>query len=150
MDALKLVAFDASDLEILSAHLQDAVLKIADIAYLPQAKRFVALANRFDWSSAIKEEDRRKPTYARLRTALRFERVLAAQTTGLDLANKAGVLSLLAVTFEAGSAPEGYVTLVFAGGSAIKLHVECIEAELRDLGAAWQTKARPDHETEGR
>ena len=146
MDALKLVALDAKDLEILSAHLQDAVVKVADMTYLPREKRFVALANRFDWSGAIKSETKRKPTFARLRTAIRFERVLAARTTGVDLGNKSAVLSLLAVTCEETSPPAGDLTLLFAGGAAIKLHVECIEAEMRDLGAAWQTKAKPDHE----
>ena len=104
------------------------------------------LCHRFDWSGAIKSETKRKPTFARLRTAIRFERVLAARTTGVDLGNKSAVLSLLAVTCEETSPPAGDLTLLFAGGAAIKLHVECIEAEMRDLGAAWQTKAKPDHE----
>ena len=49
MSELKLIALDAEDLSVLSANLQDAVLRIADIAYLPREKRFAAIANRFDW-----------------------------------------------------------------------------------------------------
>jgi hypothetical protein len=52
---------------------------------------------------------------------------------------------VLALRFEPTTAPEGMVTIACAGGSAIRLHVECIEAELKDLGAAWATKSKPDH-----
>ncbi len=55
------------------------------------------------------------------------------------------MLSLLAVGFEAGATPAGHVLLHFAGGGAIRLDVECIEGELRDLGPTWQTRHRPDH-----
>jgi hypothetical protein len=59
------------------------------------------------------------------------------------------VLALLAVTFDpassSGETPEGNVTLTFSGGAAIRLNVECIEVELRDLGAAWTAKRSPKH-----
>jgi hypothetical protein len=142
MADLKLVALDAEDLSVISAHLQDAVVKVADIAYLPREKRFAAVLNRFDWADAIK--DGSKP-FARRRVALRFERVLSAQVQGIDLKNRGLVLNLLAVGFESREAPEGDVTLVFADGGAIRLRVECIEAEMKDLGAAWQAKSKPQH-----
>lgn len=59
MDKLKLIALDAEDLAVVSAHLQDAVLKVADMAYLPREKRFAMLVNRFDWASVIKGAKRR-------------------------------------------------------------------------------------------
>ena len=49
MNALKLVALDDEDLNIISAHTQDAVMKVADLEYLPAAKRFVLPMNRFAW-----------------------------------------------------------------------------------------------------
>ena len=30
-------------------------------------------------------------------------------------------------------------------GAAVRLEVECIEARLTDLGAAWSTSAKPSH-----
>ena len=54
MAELKLIAFDVDDLAVLSAHLQDAVLKVGDIAYLPRERRFAAIGNRFDWADALK------------------------------------------------------------------------------------------------
>ena len=83
----------------------------------------------------------------RRQSALRFERVLGAQVSGIDLSAKREVLCLLAIQF-APSAPEdpqGEVTLVFAGGGAVKLKVECVEAELKDLGPVWAARAQPVH-----
>jgi hypothetical protein len=144
MERLKLIAFDADDLAVLSAHLQDAILKVDDMAYLPREKRCALIVRRFDWDGAAKSRDRR---LQRRQTALRFERVLAARTSGLDLGKKGDVLSLLAIRFEprANEDPAGAVTLYFAGGGAIQLDVECIEAELKDLGPIWQTRSRPVH-----
>jgi hypothetical protein len=145
MTPLKLVALDAEDLAVISAHLQDAVAKVGDLAYLPRERRFAALLNRFDWTTARPDANAHPDTFARCRTALRFERVLAAQVQGIELGNATQVLCLLAISFEETAAPEGHVTLVFAGGSAIRLHVECIECELRDLGAVWGTRSLPQH-----
>ena len=142
MADLKLVALDAEDLSVISAHLQDAVVKVADVAYLPREKRFAAVLNRFDWADAVQDGSK---SFARRRTALRFERVLSAQVQGIDLKNKSLVLDLLAIGFEPREAPAGDVTLVFADNGAIRLHVECIEGEMKDLGAAWQAKSKPQH-----
>lgn len=142
---LKLIALDAEDLSVISAHLQDAVLKVSDLAFLPRDKRFAAVANRFDWVDALKGGVQKDKHYARRRAALRFERVLSAQVHGIDLKNKSAVLELLAIGFEPAEAPEGNVTLQFADGGAIRLHVECIEAELKDLGPVWQAKSKPQH-----
>jgi hypothetical protein len=142
MAELKLIALDADDLAVLSAHLQDAVLQVGDIAYLPKERRFAAVGNRFDWMAAAAET---AEGYARRRAALRFERVLGAQVQAIDLKKKSLVLSLLALTFEPTAAPEGYVTLHFADGGAIRLHVECIEAELKDLGPIWRVDFKPQH-----
>lgn len=147
MQELKLIALDAQDLAVLSAHLQDAVLKVGDIAYLPGERRFAVLANRFDWITALADRKRADATYTRHRCALRFEQVRAARVQGIDLEDKQRVLSLLAIQFAPASDedPAGRVTIVFAGDAAIQLDVDYVEAELRDLGAAWAAQSRPDH-----
>ncbi|MBX9588648.1 MAG: DUF2948 family protein [Hyphomonadaceae bacterium] len=142
---LKLIALDADDLSVISAHLQDAVLHVGDLAYLPRESRFAAITNRFDWVDALKGGTSGDATFARRRTALRFERVLGAQVQGIDLKNKGTVLSLLAIGFEPADAPEGDVILHFSEGRAIRLRVECIEAELKDLGPVWQAASKPQH-----
>jgi hypothetical protein len=144
MADLKLIALDAEDLPVLSAHLQDAVLRVGDIAYLPREKRFAAIANRFDWAAANGKSD--PDTYLRRRAALRFESVTDAKLHGVDLRNKSAVLALLAITFEpAPEPPAGLVILHFADGVAIRLQVDYIEAELTDLGPVWQAKSKPQH-----
>lgn len=151
MSPLRLIALDADDLPIISAHLQDSVVKVGDATFLARQRRFVMLVNRFDWQTAMAgAEAGKKGALRRLRSAVRFERVLAAQVHGIDLKAKAAVLSLLAIRFEPGEVPPaGIVTLVFAGDAAIRLEVECVEAELSDLGAAWRTKRRPEHSDDG-
>jgi len=146
---LRLSARDAKDLEILSAVLQDAVLKVGDIAYLKARRRFALVANRFVWEEAEKPRRKRAP-FLRVRTGLHFEDVLGVQAHRIRRDDPDAVLELLAIRFEP-EAPEdpenpaGHVELVFAGGGAIKLHVECLEAHLRDMGAPWPTKHKPEH-----
>lgn len=146
---LKLVALDKEDLQTISAHLQDAVMRVADIAYLPKEKRFVALCNRFDWPAALAGDKSSGQKLLRSRSALRFERVLGAKLQNIRLDAKDDVLSLLAIQFEETDPPGGSVTLLFSASAAIRLDVECIEAELRDLGPSWRARRRPEHERQG-
>ena len=41
MDQVKFVALDRDDLEVVSTHLQDALVKVADVIWRPQDKRLV-------------------------------------------------------------------------------------------------------------
>jgi len=142
MDEIKLIALDEDDLKVVSAHLQDAVLKVKDLDYRPGEKRLVAALNRFAWEKAgvTRAGDERR------RSVLHFDRVMGARLNGIDPARGEEVLSLLAVTFAPGEAPAGEVELVFAGGAGVRLQVECLEVRLTDLGSAWQASSRPDHE----
>jgi Protein of unknown function (DUF2948) len=143
MDSLKLFALDADDLAVISAHVQDAVLKISEMAYLPREQRFVLICNRFDRSPTALGAVAGPPQ--RRRAALRFERVQKAQLQAINLAQRDTVLSLLALQFEAGPEPSGHVTLIFAGNAAVRLTVESIELALEDLGPAWAASAAPVH-----
>lgn len=183
---LKLIALDAEDLAVISAHLQDAVVRVGDLGYFPREQRFASVLNRFNWLGALLADD---PAGAaeRRRAGLRLEQVTRARLKGIDLAARDRVLSLLAITFtpeapegtrrgtaegtaEAtpegtagdpphatladaanaaeGGGPGGIVHLHFSGDAHIELHVACIEAELKDLGAAWQARHRPEHRIE--
>jgi hypothetical protein len=143
MEKLKLIAFDGEDLAVISAHLQDATLKVGDMAYLPRQKRFAAIATRLHWTHALGRGDQLHGL-----AALRLERVLGARFMGIDLEAKTTVLTLLAMQYSpvAPNEPEGYVTLYFAGGGAIRLHVECVEAELRDLVPGWDRERTPENQ----
>lgn len=140
-DPLKFVVLDEEDLEVVSTHVQDAVVKVADVLWRPQEKRLVIGLNRFDWESA---QDLH-PDYRRRRSALRFERVLSCKCKEVNPAGKDAILNLLAVEFDETDAPAGVVSLIFSGGAVVRLDVECLEAELADLGPVWAASGCPDH-----
>ncbi len=147
MEELKLVALDHDDIEVVSAHVQDALVRVGDVLWQPREHRFVVALKRFDWMNAVDAKDGRAPGYRRCRTALRFERVLTCKCRGLDQANKDALLNLLAVEFAERDPPAGIVTLTFSGGGVIRLEVECPEAELVDLGEVFVAVACPHHFT---
>jgi Protein of unknown function (DUF2948) len=124
--ALSLAAFDTEDLAVISAHLQDARLTLADIAYLRTRMRFVMVFHR-------KCREAPPDIDGRCHSGLHFERVLSAGHIGFDLTEKDRVLDLFAITFEPTTAPAGTVMLHFIGGEAIRLEVECLEALMKDL-----------------
>ncbi len=137
---LRLIALDADDLTILSAHVQDAVVKVGDLVWLPGEKRFAMMMRRFDWEGAGEGQHRRRLT------AMHFDRVTSLKTLNIDPQAKDEALSLLAVTWTAMDAPGGELVLTFSGGAALKLQAECIEAQLKDLGGMWETAHQPAHD----
>jgi Protein of unknown function (DUF2948) len=102
--------------------------------------------NRFDWMAAT---DGTKADYRRCRTALRFERVLSCKYRNLDQSDKGARLNLLAVEFAERDPPAGVVTMTFSGGGVIRLEVECLEAELADLGETFSADVCPNHFASG-
>ena len=142
MSHLKLIALDAEDLAIIAAHLQDAIGSVGEMTYLPKERRFVALLNRFDWASVLRDP---KAAPQRRKSALRIERVLAAQVQGIDTKADGSTVNLLTVQFEPSTMPAGSLTLVYADDRAIRLQVECIELLLEDLDAAWTVERVPQH-----
>lgn len=145
MEPLKLIALDSEDLDVVAAHMQDAVVKVEDMRFDPKARQFALLTNRFAWEEAA---GKRTKSYQRRRSALHFDRVLKARCKGFSPTDGDRVLSLLTVQFfpdgEADS-PGGEIELIFADDISISLSVECIEAQLADLGPAWETQRRPKH-----
>ena len=141
MEPVKFVAVDRDDLEVVSTHLQDALVKVCDVIWRPQEKRVEVGLDRFDWLSA----EGTKPELRRCRSALRFERVNCCKCRNVDPAGKAAVLNLLAVEFAETDPPAGIVSLIFSGGGVIRLDVECLEAELADLGEVSAAAICPDH-----
>jgi hypothetical protein len=135
---LSLAALDDEDLAVISAHMQDAVLKVGDMAFTPGKKQFALVANRFAWDEADVPQRRR--------TGLHFDRVLSARTQNIRTREKDAVLSLLSISFRDTDTPSGEVLLTFSGGGAVLLKVECLEAQMRDLGPAWTAGSIPHHE----
>ncbi|MGD9659374.1 MAG: DUF2948 family protein [Methylocystis sp.] len=142
--ALRLYALDGEDLSLLSAHLQDALVRVGDIAFLPEKRRFAMVGSRFDWAAEL---DGR---LERCRCGLHFEGVQRVRCQRVAREHPDAILELLAVTFEPGAEPpSGVIRLYFAGGASIALDVECVEAQLSDVGPRWKVAARPVHDLSG-
>lgn len=147
MPLLKLIALDAHDVTILSAHLQDAVMRVSDIDFSARDRRLVVLVNRFHWP--IEPVAGKRPPPERRRSALRVEGVKGAQSLGFAPSDRTHVLELLAVVYtpdaDPGLAPAGAVTFFCAGGASLRLSVECVEMAVEDLGPSWQATRQPEH-----
>lgn len=149
--ALKLIAQDKEDLSVLSAAVQDALLRVGDMVYLPKKKRFAMVVNRFCWEQDHGGPRRKsKPPHARVRAGLHFDGVLAVQSKNIAQDRPDGILELLAMEFAAHSddaenADAGLVSLIFSGGGEMRLAVECIDASLADMSKRWPTPNRPEH-----
>lgn len=142
MDSLKLMALDGEDLDIISAHVQDAVLKAGDLAFDARSGTFSLVINRFVWEKA----DASGTSFERRRAALIFKRVQAVRSIGIDRTNRDTVLALLAIRFNArDEGPDGTIELLMAGDASLAFDVECIEVQLADTGGAWETMSKPVH-----
>jgi len=139
LDRLKLMALDREGLGVISAHAQDTCLRRGDMRYLAGQKRFLVSGMRYDWAGA--EEGRAE----RVGSVLRFDRVLRVSHLGLDEGDSSRILNLLAVTFEKTDPPSGMVLLAFADGAVVRLEVECLEAELVDIGPRRPAEECPGH-----
>ncbi len=127
---LKLVALDADDLAVISAHVQDARVQTSDIIWRQGEKRLVVGMNRLDWEQTPSGET----TQRRLVSALRFDRVLSCKSRDIELDAPETTLEMVGIEFHPGEAPGGSAVLIFNPGGALRLDVECLECELADLG----------------
>jgi hypothetical protein len=142
MPMLKLVALDEEDLAIISAQVQDAVMKVEHLDYAASSRQFILTMNRFAWDAVA---GGRKPSDERRLSVLNFGRVTSVKSQGIDPRKKEDVLALLAIRFLPSEAPSGTIELMFAGDASIRLDVEVIEARLTDTGGAWAASSRPAH-----
>src|SRR5262245_26643466 len=141
VEPLRLIALDADDLGVISVHLQDAVVRTGDLKWLKGERRFALALRRFDWEAPADEPRRRL-------AGLHFNRVRGVRYRDIDPSKPDAILNLLAVTFAEGGEPSGDVTLVIPGGGPVRLDVECVDAQRKDLGPAWEAASRPAHQIE--
>jgi hypothetical protein len=128
---LKLIALDADDLAVISAHVQDARVQTSDIIWRPGEKRLVVGMNRLDWEQTLAGETSPR----RLIAALRFDRVLACKSRNIDMQAPETMLELVGIEFHPGDVPSGSAILMFSDGAVLRLDVECLECQLTDFGS---------------
>lgn len=130
-EQLRLVALDADDLSVISAHVQDARIQASDIVWRQDEKRLVVGMSRLDWEQTLSGGTAPR----RLIAALRFDRVLACKSRNIDLEAPEAVLELVGIEFHPTEPPGGSALLLFNHGGALRLDIECLECELTDLGS---------------
>ena len=134
MEPLRLLAEDAVDLQIISAALQDAIMRPVDIRWEREARRLTIVLSRFCWECGG----------TRVMAAMQFGDVEAVKSRRLPRLPESA-LELLALDFEPTEAPGGRVILMFAGGGDLRIDVECLDAVLTDLSDRWPARMAPTH-----
>ena len=141
---LKLIARTEEDLRVVSAHLQDSIVNVADIANLKKNKIFLMQLNRFMWEDVEKGIFRKNK---RIRTILKFDNVLKILSKNINQLSKNKFLDFLAIETNVTPDNNYEMKIIFAGDSIIKVISEVIEVTLDDQGEAWDTKSKPKHQT---
>ena len=139
---LKLIARTVDDLRVVSAHLQDAIVNINDIANLKKNKILLLQLNRFMWEDVEKGLLRKNK---RIRTILKFENVIKVKSRNINLAGKDKFLDFLTIETKQIIDNNYEMKILFAGDSILKVTAEVIEVTLDDQGDAWDTKNKPKH-----
>ena len=146
--SLKLRAEDADDLAVISACLQDALVAVRDMAFVPQDRTFLLAANRFRWEGAARTE-RAEVGYQRILCGITFGAVIGVSYIGFRRSEDDRILSLL--TIRPWHDGEGdAIRLEFSGGAAIRLDVARIVCHAQDLGEPWPTRWQPRHDADER
>ena len=140
---LKLLATSDDDLRVISAHLQDSIVSVKDIASLKRNRIFLIQLNRFMWEDVEKGVFRKNK---RIRTMLKFDNVISVLSKNINTKEYKNFLDFL--TIESNLLPDkSYeIKLIFSGDSVIKIQTEVIDATLDDQGSPWETKTQPKHD----
>jgi hypothetical protein len=150
---LKVIARDAEDLAVVAACLQDALIPLNEMRYLPQERRFIMVANRFRWERVAQVGQEQVPEGdasfdsdedfgARQRTnaGICIDRVLAVRSRNIDRSRPDDFLSVLSLQLDGNK-----LSFLFAGGGVIQIEIEALAFYLSDLGKAWPTQWQPEH-----
>ena len=139
---LKLIARTEDDLRVISAHLQDAIANVLDIANLEKNKIFLMQLNRFMWEDVEKGVFRKNK---RIKSVLKFDNIVKVYSKNISQMEKSKFLDFL--TIETIQMPDNNyeMKLIFSGNSMIKVISEVIDVTLDDQGEAWDTKNMPKH-----
>jgi Protein of unknown function (DUF2948) len=146
--ALMLRAEDVDDLAVISACLQDALVAVRDLAFVPQDHTFLMVANRFRWERALRS-GRGEAGYQRTLCGVSFGAVTGVSYLGFRRSENDRILSLLAIRPERNGSADT-IQLEFSGGAAIRLDVTDILCQAKDLGEPWPTQWQPRHDADQR
>lgn len=140
---LRLRAEDAEDLAVISACVQDALVAVRDLAYDPDARSFMLVANRFRWEGCGSAPEQGS-AFERILCGIMFDEIDGVAYRGFHRSEEDRILALLAIRANLGAAGAA-IDLEFAGGATIRLSAAGIRCRARDFGEPWPTAWRPGH-----
>ena len=132
LNKMKLNAIDTEELKIIATVLQDGLIEVCDVKYLPSIRTFIVMITRFMWEEKIVNK-----TNNRTKAVLVFEDVLAVHSRNIDQMNKTKVLELLTFNFYYNKSKNIEIELLFNNDATIKLETEVVQAKLEDQGESW-------------
>ena len=132
LNKMKLNAIDTEELKIIATVLQDGLIEVNDVKYLPSIRTFIVMITRFMWEEKIVNK-----TNNRTKAVLVFEDVLAVHSRNIDQMNKTKVLELLTFNFYNNKSKNIEIELLFNNDATIKLETELVQAKLEDQGESW-------------
>ena len=132
LNKMKLNAIDTEELKIIATVLQDGLIEVSDVKYLPSIRTFIVMITRFMWEEKIVNK-----TNNRTKAILVFEDVLAVHSRNIDQMNKTKVLELLTFNFYNNKSKNIEIELLFNNDATIKLETEVVQAKLEDQGESW-------------
>ena len=139
---LKLNGISEDDIRVISAHLQDSITQVKNIAHLKKNKIFLIQFNRFMWEDVEKGVFRKNK---RIRTILKFENVISVFSKGINQKNKSRFLDFLAIENNLLADNTYEIKIIFSGEAIIRINAEVIDVTLDDQGAPWESKTKPKH-----
>ena len=132
LNRMKLNAIDTEELKIIATVLQDGLIEVSDVKYLPSIRTFIVMITRFMWEEKIVNKINN-----RTKAVLVFEDVLAVHSRNIDQMNKTKVLELLTFNFYYNKSKNIEIELLFNNDATIKLETEVVQAKLEDQGESW-------------
>lgn len=143
---LRLRALDVDDLAVMSSLTQDAIFPASEMRWDRKARRFALLLNRFRWEDAPNAKIGKRAV-ERVQSVLSIEDVMAVKSQGVQAGDADMIMSLLAISFEAGKDGMGRVLLTLSGDGAIAIDVEALELLLADVTRPYiaPSKSVPQH-----
>ena len=139
-ESLKLNATSEEDLRVISAHLQDSITQVKNIAHLKKNRIFLIQFNRFMWEDVEKGVFRKN---RRIQSIFKLENVLSVYSKNLNQKKKNRFLDFLAIESKQLLDKSYEITLHFVGDILIKVNAEVIDCFLDDQGESWKTKNKP-------
>ncbi len=146
--ALNIGAFDKRDLEVVSSLIQDSILPTSEIKWLPNSDKLALLINRFRWEDkSLALYERRK--LERVRSLLMINHVKNISSSGFSPKQKGKILSILSIFFDGDEGGSGTVLIVVSGNGGIRVEVDALEINLRDVTMPYIAPSglSPEHDT---